>query len=97
MPRQLGLIAAMPSADDHHHLLGDRAAGKVVVLATQGENNGGTPSIRCLHIADSAYVCGDADSEAGRRRASSSECRVASGCAHTVSGGGFDGQSQGVR
>jgi len=97
IPAGSGGLLVCHRADDHHHLLGDRAAGQVVVLATQGENNGGTPSIRCLHIADSAYVCGDADSEAGRRRASSSECRVASGCAHTVSGGGFDGQSQGVR
>ena len=33
----------------------------------------------------------------GGAQMASSECRVASGCAHTVSGGGFDGQSQGVR
>jgi hypothetical protein len=54
----------------------------------------GGPSRR---IADSAHVSGEADSEAGRRRAASSERRVANGSAHTASGGGFGGQSEGVR
>jgi hypothetical protein len=52
IPAGSGGLPVCHRADDHHHLLGDRAAGQVVVLATQGENNGGTPSIRCLHIAD---------------------------------------------
>jgi hypothetical protein len=56
IPAGSGGLLVCHRSDDHHHLLGDRAAGQVVVLATQGENNGGTPSIRRLHIADSARV-----------------------------------------
>jgi hypothetical protein len=50
MPRWAGL-SVCHWADDHHHVPGDRPAGQVIVLATQGKHNGCTPNLRRLHNA----------------------------------------------